>query len=354
MIDFRYHLVSLVAVFIALAIGIVLGAGPLRENLGEQLTEQVEQLRVDRDQMRTDNAELTDDNADLTAFIEASGEDLVYGTMPGASVTMILDHESLMENAQEIQPLVEAAGGDVRSIVVLQPSLWDPAKDQDRRSLARELQATWPAAMSAQEASEGDLAAVIARTFGASDTATTSVELSGAERTEIAALLVDRGYLTVSEPQVRSAHALAYLSADASVRTLASDTPDVSTARSQAFTQMQESFVTASLRQSEVTLVASTSTSPTTSEGIVRTVRTSETFTGVATVDGLESPSAPAVLTLGLAEAFAGTPSALGTANDATALLPSVQDLRARADQSPGAQDTGGQGSGAASDGGRG
>ena len=37
MIDFRYHLVSLISVFLALAVGIVLGAGPLRENLGDQL-----------------------------------------------------------------------------------------------------------------------------------------------------------------------------------------------------------------------------------------------------------------------------------------------------------------------------
>ncbi|MDU2059289.1 MAG: copper transporter, partial [Dermabacter sp.] len=38
MIDFRYHLVSLVAVFLALAIGIVLGAGPLRDGVGQTLT----------------------------------------------------------------------------------------------------------------------------------------------------------------------------------------------------------------------------------------------------------------------------------------------------------------------------
>ena len=36
MIDFRYHLVSLISVFLALAVGIVLGAGPLREHPGDQ------------------------------------------------------------------------------------------------------------------------------------------------------------------------------------------------------------------------------------------------------------------------------------------------------------------------------
>ena len=51
-IDFRYHLVSLVSVFLALAVGIVLGAGPLKESIGDTLTGQVEQLRGEKDALR--------------------------------------------------------------------------------------------------------------------------------------------------------------------------------------------------------------------------------------------------------------------------------------------------------------
>src|SRR5206468_1259154 len=49
MIDFRYHLVSLVAVFLALAVGILLGAGPLKDPIGATLTQSVKQLRADQD-----------------------------------------------------------------------------------------------------------------------------------------------------------------------------------------------------------------------------------------------------------------------------------------------------------------
>lgn len=45
MIDFRYHLVSLAAVLIALSIGIVLGAGPLNDNIGSTLSGEVTKLR---------------------------------------------------------------------------------------------------------------------------------------------------------------------------------------------------------------------------------------------------------------------------------------------------------------------
>ena len=48
MIDFRYHLVSLVSVFLALAIGVVLGAGPLRDTIGATLEDQVQALRQDK------------------------------------------------------------------------------------------------------------------------------------------------------------------------------------------------------------------------------------------------------------------------------------------------------------------
>ncbi|GAA1759077.1 MAG TPA: copper transporter [Tetrasphaera sp.] len=53
MIDFRYHLVSLASVLIALAIGIVLGAGPLKEGISESLNSQVVQLRAEKQDLRT-------------------------------------------------------------------------------------------------------------------------------------------------------------------------------------------------------------------------------------------------------------------------------------------------------------
>jgi len=53
-IDFRYHLVSIVSIFLALAVGIVLGAGPLKEDLGNTLTRELTQLRQDKTGLRAD------------------------------------------------------------------------------------------------------------------------------------------------------------------------------------------------------------------------------------------------------------------------------------------------------------
>ncbi|MBN9375395.1 MAG: copper transporter, partial [Cellulomonas sp.] len=61
MVDFRYHLVSLVAVFLALACGIALGAGPLRDAIGDTVSGR--------------NAALTAQNAQLTKERDAATAD---------------------------------------------------------------------------------------------------------------------------------------------------------------------------------------------------------------------------------------------------------------------------------------
>ena len=76
MIDFRYHIVSLISVFLALAVGIALGAGPLKDTIGDTLTGQVKVLRAEKDGLRSSldasNAELSDANAYVAAAAPAA------------------------------------------------------------------------------------------------------------------------------------------------------------------------------------------------------------------------------------------------------------------------------------------
>ena len=83
MIDFRYHIVSLVAVFIALAVGITLGAGPLRGQLSDTLEGQVAELGAERNALRS-QVELHERRA--------AAKDEVVGTVtPGAVAGMLPD-----------------------------------------------------------------------------------------------------------------------------------------------------------------------------------------------------------------------------------------------------------------------
>ncbi|GEL48811.1 hypothetical protein CHO01_39270 [Cellulomonas hominis] len=89
MIDFRYHLVSLISVFLALAVGIALGAGPLKETIGDTLTGQVDQLRAEKDALRTELDESAADVAAADAWIGAAGAELVEGTLSDRRVAVV-------------------------------------------------------------------------------------------------------------------------------------------------------------------------------------------------------------------------------------------------------------------------
>jgi len=89
-IDFRYHLVSIVSIFLALAVGIVLGAGPLQGELGDTLTNEVAGLREDKAQL---NAQLSDATAEIDAREDYIGETnpaVLADTMNGQRVAVVV------------------------------------------------------------------------------------------------------------------------------------------------------------------------------------------------------------------------------------------------------------------------
>ena len=86
MIDFRYHLVSLISVFLALAVGIVLGAGPLRDGISDVLTGQVDQLRTDREDLRSQLEIATRDG---------QGKDTMIAALQGEANAGILKDQKL-------------------------------------------------------------------------------------------------------------------------------------------------------------------------------------------------------------------------------------------------------------------
>lgn len=122
MIDFRYHLVSLISVFLALAVGIALGAGPLKETIGDTLTGQVDQLRGEKDTLRTALDDAAADLAASNAYIEAAGPGLVGGTLTGRRVAVVslgtVDSDALAAVGEQLGD----AGATVSARATLDPS----------------------------------------------------------------------------------------------------------------------------------------------------------------------------------------------------------------------------------------
>ncbi|WP_194949536.1 copper transporter [Actinomyces trachealis] len=139
MIDFRYHLVSLISVFLALAVGVVLGAGPLQNSLGNALNDQVTQLRQDRQsiQGRLENTEQAVNERD--AYITQAANALLPTVLNGQKVALVTLPETDKQDLDSLGEQIKIAGGTVVTRVAM-TSMWtDADKASYRSSLAGQL-----------------------------------------------------------------------------------------------------------------------------------------------------------------------------------------------------------------------
>lgn len=139
MIDFRYHLVSLVGVFLALAIGVVLGAGPLRDSIGDTLSSQVDLLREDRARLQAQVDDLSGQLAARDAALAAVAPAVAEGVLAGTTTVVVALPGADGELVEDLSDAVTDAGGDVTGVVDLQGAWTDPEAAQTRDEVAAAL-----------------------------------------------------------------------------------------------------------------------------------------------------------------------------------------------------------------------
>lgn len=136
MIDFRYHLVSLISVFLALAVGIVLGAGPLKESIGDTLTGEVDALRQRAADLRTELDASAVELADSEAAFESVADDLLAGTLDGRRIALVTFGGADGGVTDQIAGRFEEAGATVSARVSLADDWIDPTRSTFRQTLA--------------------------------------------------------------------------------------------------------------------------------------------------------------------------------------------------------------------------
>lgn len=134
MIDFRYHLVSLAAVLIALSIGIVLGAGPLNDNIGSTLSGEVTKLRQDKEQLRAENADQRRQIEGRDAYDEQTLQAVVSGELTDRRVTVVSLPEAVDDDVDAVRTTLERAGASVGPSVEVSA---DWARDDDAATSER-------------------------------------------------------------------------------------------------------------------------------------------------------------------------------------------------------------------------
>ena len=140
MIDFRYHLVSLISVFLALAVGVVLGAGPLQNSLGTALNDQVTALRENRNatQAKLEQTETAVNERD--SYITQAATSLLPGTLASKNVAMVLLPDAKAEDADAIATQLKNAGATVTGRVSLTSTWVDLSRENYRSTFSGQVQ----------------------------------------------------------------------------------------------------------------------------------------------------------------------------------------------------------------------
>jgi Copper transport outer membrane protein, MctB len=130
MINFRYHIVSLMAVFIALSVGIAVGVS-LGPSVDQGLLRQAEQ---DRKQVAELRGELNRRNAldeYRDAFDQQAGEPVIQGALSGVRVAVVAMPDAPGRVVTDITAAVATAGGTVVREVAVRPDAFDPARAEE-------------------------------------------------------------------------------------------------------------------------------------------------------------------------------------------------------------------------------
>ncbi|HWL65047.1 MAG TPA: copper transporter [Actinomycetota bacterium] len=113
MIDFRFHMISLVAVFLALGLGVLIGTAVLNEELVDRIKNNVQTLQEDKRALQEDVLDL-DRQLDADArFADVAEQWLTQDTLTGRRV-ILLDFAGTDDRVEDnVRTSIETAGGEI-------------------------------------------------------------------------------------------------------------------------------------------------------------------------------------------------------------------------------------------------
>jgi hypothetical protein len=136
-ISLRYHIVSLVAVFLALALGIVVGSTVLQEGTVSVLRATSERVRQESERNSRANVALSQDIARLQTFGAAVLPELVQNRLKGRSVVLV-DTDKVDGGMREsVRKVLEDAGAQVDGQITFADNRLALAADADRTDMGR-------------------------------------------------------------------------------------------------------------------------------------------------------------------------------------------------------------------------
>lgn len=291
MINFRYHLVSLAAILLALAAGVALGSGPLDDVASPVAGGDATLSSVDPAVASFESAYAA--RTSMPLFKGAlKGQSIVIITMPGASAA----------EARSISTLLQQADAEVTGQIEVTSKLLNSANRQFAEGVAQQAGAGVPGVTAA-----GDSYGRVGAALGRSLLATKTKALDPTAST-IQAAFVEGDLITLTSTPTKLATLAVLVTA-----------PKSSGASAQGSVV---AAMAAALDSSGKGIVVAGPVSSSTDGGIVKAVRDSDATSNVSTVDVTDVAAGRVVTVLAVAKEAAGQSGAWGTSRSADGALP--------------------------------
>jgi hypothetical protein len=138
-IDFRYHIVSIVAIFFALGAGVVLGAGPLKGTGSDIVQAQADKDRASLEDARAQLIQAKTLDKYRDDYVAKVTAGLTDGKLKGKQVAIVTMPQADSGLTSSVQDALEKAGAQVTTQVSLTDKLFDPGQRQLIEPLVNQL-----------------------------------------------------------------------------------------------------------------------------------------------------------------------------------------------------------------------
>ena len=194
MINFRFHLASLIAVFLALAIGIVMGSTVVKEATVNGLRTEIHRVERSSNARQRENNALSTQLSNVEAYVRESMPHVVLGSLSGVDVAIVAVRGVDGGVAKATAQLVQQAGAANAGVLWLE-NTWSLKNPDDERKLGEML---GDPAATATKIRDAGLAALGARLAGSPVAAPSSAPAAtpGATGGDVLSELVTAGFAT--------------------------------------------------------------------------------------------------------------------------------------------------------------
>jgi hypothetical protein len=203
-IDFRYHLVSIVAVFLALAIGIVLGSTELQGNTIDVLRTSSNQLKNEYNQVNAERETAQAQVGTYQTFLTTAEPRLLANELPGDRIVLITEPGASSTVISGVKQAAAYAGATVTGQVSIQPKFNDlsgtteSSLGQINSDLASTDNTSLATPSDEQTLDQQQAAQLIGTAILATTTAGETTGISTADATTLLGAYAQAGYITIT------------------------------------------------------------------------------------------------------------------------------------------------------------